>query len=325
MKTRIANWRSLKALGMSSFLSVLLMTATQTFACPPPMPLEVHIDLAQYIVVGEITQLQDTTVRHGDGVQWGQATVTVRDTLKGNATNAFSFIVATRHFSEDGAGWCSPPHVYKIGDSGIWVVQPDNFITHGSFGLLSETRTNEVRRILARLAHRTWSDAVGGLLAWAGTVHSEYRGHPVIIFAIRNCSDADILYPVEMSPGAVTATAVSKEDEAFKYTPMDKSYRERAFCRRISPGQTVYLHPDYSYIDLALRLKLPPAVYKVVVTYENSSEGETSRRIARSADGHRGASHVPVPSWKGKLEAPPVDLVLTASESTTNSPAGASK
>ena len=111
-----------KRFAVCFFVLLIFAGGKQVVAGPLPMPLEVHLDLAEHIVVGKLTQMQETDVRRGNGVRWARATVTVRETLKGQSAKALSFLAAS--LVDPNYGGSSPPHVYKKGDSGIWIILP---------------------------------------------------------------------------------------------------------------------------------------------------------------------------------------------------------
>jgi len=288
-----------KVFAVCLFVSLVFAGGGRVFAGPLPMPLEVHLDLATHVVMGEVTQMQESDVQRGSGVRWGSATVTVRETLKGQAAKTLTFLVAS--WVDPNYGGSSPVRVRKKGDSGIWLIKPGGTVSR-TCGLLAENRRDDVQRILKSLEEREWSAQTNGLKAWAGVVQPRYGHHnPVIIFAVKNSSDADIHYPVASQPGVVAAVAESPDKMAFKYPAAQRLHSKTVFCRKISPGETVYLHPDYSFIDLAWRLKLLPGNYRVSVTYQNDSDGE-----AAASPGRRER----VEAWKGRIEAPTVELVL---------------
>ncbi len=294
----------------------LFGACAQVFGGTTPMPLEAHLDLAQHVVVGELTQMQETDEERGDGVRCGRATVTVRETLKGPPEKTISFGVI-RWVAPDYGG-ASSPRVHKIGDSGIWLVKPDRFVSH-TCGLLPESRRNDVQRILKSLAQRKLSEEVNGLKAWASVVRPHY-GHtnPVIIFAVKNCSEKDVWCPVASAYGVVTVTATREDSQVFQYV-LGKGRKRPVYCRKMSPGETAYMHPSWSFIDLARQQKLGPGKYTVVVSYENDREGEAS-----AGPGKRQAVH----AWRGKLDAPSVQLVLpekTKNEQAAQQGAGAGR
>ena len=286
-----------KRFALCIFALFIFAGGTRVLAGPPPMPLDVHLDFAEHVVVGELTQMQETDVSN-EWVHYSRATVAVRETLKGQPTKTLSFRVAS--WVSRNYGGSSPLRVYKKGDSGIWVIKPGDGISR-AYGLLAKDRRSDVQRILKSLEGRKWSNQVGGLKAWSGVVQYGYYRNPVIIFAVKNVSNADIYYPVELEPGVVTATAESSDKTVFEYPIVKRPHRKDVFCRKISPGKTVYLHPEYSFIDLARRSELPPGEYKVIVAYQNARNGETASEPGR---------RVPVEAWKGKLEAPAVKLLL---------------
>ena len=275
--------------------------AYQAYAGPVPMPLEVHLDMAKDVAVGEITEIMESSFQPGNAAHWGYATVAVKETLKGVPAKIAKFLVVVK--VDPGYGGSAILHPHEVGDSGIWLIRSDG-VNDDSHGLLPENRKTEVQQILTALAERRWSDPVNGLQAWAAVVHPDYHPNPVIVFAVRNTSKADIFLPHESTPGFVTLTATSQDGKATRVTLRSGRQPERVFCNKLSSGEIRYLHPNYSFIDLSWpERRLPPGKYSIVVACKNTQEGEAAEAPGQT---------VQVAAWKGQLEAPPIEIVLAA-------------
>ena len=279
--------------------------AYRAAAGPGPMPLEPDLDLAKLVVVGSITHIEAAEVQWDAGVHVGLATVAVKETLKGAPSSATKFLVVTR---------VDPNYVRsrilcvrRVGDSGIWVIGSNAAVEHTDVGLVPEERKADIQGMPKALGERRWSAPVNGLRAWAGVVHQGYFRKPVIIFAVNNVTAADIFLPVAHQVGLVTATVTDQDGRASEYVLGNAGKDDKTvFCQKLSPGETAYLHPDYSFIDLAWRQNVPAGKYRVVVTCENAREGMVAKGSVETA---------PVAAWKGKLQAASVELVLGAEDS----------
>ena len=125
-----------KRFALCFFALFIFAGGTHVLAGAPPMPLDVHLDLAEHVVVGELTQMQETDVSN-ERVHYSRATVAVRETLKGQPAKTLSFRVAS--WVSPNYGGPSPIRVYKKGDSGIWVIQRGDGISR-AYGLLAKDR-----------------------------------------------------------------------------------------------------------------------------------------------------------------------------------------
>jgi hypothetical protein len=270
-------------------------------AGPLPMPLETRIDTAKRVVVGQITQMKEAPdVRASQGVLMGRATANIEAILKGDPATTVDFLVVS-HVGSDYGG-AAALHAHREGDSGVWLLS-DQAKELTAVELLPSEREPEVKRILELLANRKWSDPVNGLRAWAAVVRPDQpHSNPVIIFAVNNASKLPIYVPFAGQTGLVSATAVDpaglSQDFVIGQTPTGGP---TAFCQKLSPGETLYLHPDYSFIDLAWRQKLSAGQYSVVIKCRNEMDGEAANGPGQN---------MPVAAWKGELSAPPVQLVL---------------
>ena len=303
---------------------LVIIDFPQAMAGAVPMPLEVNLDMAQYVVIGRITQIEEPNVPKANGISWGQATVEINEVLKGTQAKTINFRVATGRSKNYGGSssprrGSSPLRIRRVGDSGIWLIGATGTVSH-SFGLLPEAHKSDIKQILKTLAERKWSKPVNGLRAWAGVVYPDYSRNldnpsrnTVIIFAVKNVSDVNIFVPSELETGFITANIVSQDGKTEDYflSNVVRRNSETVFCRKLSPGKTVYLHPEYTCINLAKKQgQLPeksegllPGKYSVVICCKNEKEGEI-------ADGP--ARRVQVSAWKGVLKAPPVELVLNS-------------
>lgn len=290
------------------FGMILLIGVRSVIAGPVPMPAEAHLDLAKSVVVGQITQITPLDVQIAQGVHYGRATIVVKEMLKGSSDTTIKAIVATSYGPEFNQGAANEPeHPHKVGDSGIWLLSP---IAEGLFAgtaedFFPEQRKADIQRMLKELAQRKWSEPVNGLRASAMVVPLEDSANCVIIFAVNNATNKDLYIPVEWSPGLVQVSAKNEQGNVFNFVLRlpDAADSGKLYCSKLSPGQIAYLHPDYSYIDLARRQNLAPGKYSVVVSCKNE-------RTAGEASGIRPGASVPITAWKGECSAPAVDLSI---------------
>lgn len=268
-------------------------TGGEAFAGAGPMPLEAHLDCAEKVVSGRIVDIEDSKSGKGGFVHYGKATLAVDETLKGSSSETAMFRVVT--WVSEKYGGAAPLRPRKTGDSGVWVIEGDD--VSGPFGLLPKSMEGEARRILKELDERKWSEPVGGLQSWAMEVSPG-----TIIFAVRNVSGADIFVPSELTHGFIAATLTGKDGKAFNLTLSEGKTEPVAFCKRLPPGKTVYLHPASSSIRLdASQYALPQGDYSAVIVCKNALDGDTA-----GTPGER----VKVPAWKGELKTPPFRLEI---------------
>ncbi len=286
-----------------------------------PPPIEVRLETAKWVVVGQVTKIDASKVQQNDpGVRWGLATVAVKEVLKGSAVKSIDFPVPTAFTPPDYGGTLQLfTHEVLVGQSGIWVQgQPAFFLFEG--------QRPDVRRILQALKEKKWSEPVHGLRAWALVIYpydpnlaahgagmparfpTVHPGLPGIIFAVKNVSDADIYLPLveyrhdaAAAPGFFTATVKGAGGKTLEFS-LDAAHprSKRIPCAKLSPGETTYVHPGQWRRD-----KLSPGKYSAVVTYKNDrADGEV----------RDGSSPPPVTAWTGELKAPPVEFTLTADD-----------
>ena len=132
--------------------------------------------------------------------------------------------------------------------------------------------------------------------------HPDDHPNPVIVFEVMNTSKEALYLPVEITPGFITATATAGERQ---YT-YDLAQGERTTgpisCRKLAPGETAYLHPAYSFIDLKWKNGLPDGKYAVATACRNiQTKGTIWARPGEKQD---------VTAWTGELRAPAVELIL---------------
>jgi hypothetical protein len=169
--------------------------------------------------------------------------------------------------------------------------------------LLDRKRLEEVKGALDLLEKRQWSDEVGGLRAWAASVQPDYFGRPVVIFCVKNCTGKDIWYPNENDVGVVRASATDEKGQRRDcplYGDRKPDKDEKPFARAIKPGEIVYLHPGYSWLDVGA--DLAPGKHEIVVSLENR------RAVGRRSFEPREEAEVIL--WAGRLSAKPVSLVV---------------
>lgn len=284
--------------------------APNALACPPERPLEAQLDLAETVVSGTIVKLEPDPKERDMALRHGTATIEVKETLKG-AHRPSVLVTVEISVTKDYRG-CSIPSIRKLGDSGIWVILPGGWLPRG-YGLLPDKDKESVQKALKGLAERKWSEEAGGLKVWAGVVRA-YDGRDVILFAAKNVGAGDLFYPIPDNSGVALMAVVGADGKT--YSPRAKAAKapdpkERVFCWKAAPGETVYLHPMYSWIDPLRDFDLPPGTYSVTVTYENQREGRFSPRAEGS---------VPISAWKGKLSAPSVTFTVPAPKAPQKPP-----
>ena len=130
----------------------------------------------------------------------------------------------------------------------------------------------------------------------------------------KNVGAGDLFYPIPDNSGVALVAVVGADGKT--YSPRAKAAKapdpkERVFCWKAAPGETVYLHPMYSWIDPLRDFDLPPGTYSITVTYENQREGRFSPRAEGS---------VPISAWKGKLSAPSVTFTVPAPKAPQKPP-----
>ena len=269
----------------------VLLGAGQAGAVPTPGPLEVRLDGAKAVVLGEVIRVENTD--SADGTHWTRTTLSVKEVLKGDAAET---IESRSRSTESG-------HLglHTVGNSGIWLIGADGRIAY-PHGHLREAQKPDVQRILKMLAERKWSGEVNGLKAWATVIDRQFAGRPGILFAVMNCSKGEIFVPrPNCRPGILTASVKSADAKDVVFDLRRGEPCKALHCDRLPAGEITYLISGYSYIDP--NSKLPAGKYHVVLTYRNAHEGVLLRPV--------GVKGEPVHAWKGELPAPPIEMVLT--------------
>ena len=279
---------------------LVMLCQLKVIAGAAPMPVEAEVDLAKYVVLEDITQIKELDTDKDKAVHWGIATVNVVEALKGTPTKTLDFRVPMSVSPKyQGAAVI---HTYKVGDFGYWLIDAGD-IVEGAYGLLKEDAKPDVREILKTLKARTWSAPVEGLKAWAAAVEPNYHTIPAIIFAINNTSREDLYVPTELNKGCIVAEVMNERGEKTSYPLLRGEQSKVVFCRKLNPGDTMYMHPAYTCIDLYNYTRLSPGRYTVVITYKNDrQEGETKSG--------KPTEMMPVKAWKGEVSAPPVDIII---------------
>ena len=274
-------------------VNALLMTCMTALCGPTPPPLEVQLDLANHVVIGHIVELDKEFNSHGS-LQTATATIAVSRTLKGPVQKTVKAIVVIGTGST-GWGGSRTYHPRKKGDSGIWILGNAS----GTFGLLPESKLQQVEQTLDFLSNRKWTDSEDGLVAWAGVLYLQYGRlrQPWITMAIRNVSDHEIYYPMN----ACSVTIFGQSWETLR-TESTQANQEPVFCRKILPGSTVYIDdfsPALGHIDA------PPGRYTVSLVYGNAQNGITATG--------------PCDVWKGKLAPMPFGIIRFVDENNAPS------
>ena len=269
----------------------MLLGAGQGAAVPIPGPLEVRLDRAKAVVLGEVIRVENTD--SADGTRWTRTTLSIKEVLKGDATDT---IESRGRYTESG-------HLglHTVGNSGIWLIGADGRIAY-PHGHLREAQKPDVQRILKMLAERKWSGGINGLKAWATAIDRQFAGRPGILFAVMNCSKGEIFVASpNCRPGILTARVKGADGKDSVFDLRRGEPCKVLHCDRLPAGEIKYLISGCSYIDP--NRKLRAGKYQVVLTYRNAHEGVLLRPV--------GVKCEPVDAWKGELRAPPIEMVLT--------------
>ncbi|MHC4563501.1 MAG: hypothetical protein ACYS8X_12105 [Planctomycetota bacterium] len=293
-----------------AFLTFGLLAFRTAFGGLPSLPLRADVDLAEFVVVGKILEIEKAKEDHNGDLIWGRATLQVREVLKGEAAERLQITVVMHLAKGLSMDMASPPHVYHNGDEGIWVIRPDGRPSH-AYGLLRLERLDEVKRILRELDNRIWSQEVGGLQVCAEVVTDAY-GHgpssrPIVIFAVKNVSDDAIWVPDAAYANVVKAVARHADGREFilsslgERLPVDENGSLR--CERLQPGEIRYMHPNgENYGSLRTPKKLPAGEYRISVTLSNIAKGVVRRGPTAGE---------PIDAWQGSVTAPPVTMTIS--------------
>ncbi|MGE5296402.1 MAG: hypothetical protein ACM3VT_16395 [Solirubrobacterales bacterium] len=214
------------------------------------------MDVARYVVVGRLSEIETPGADRGDGVRYGRAKVDAMETWTGAFVRSIEF--RTISFVPAKWGGEAPLWVHKVGECGIWILcEGDGVLSDRRF--LPEGRREEIRGMLEMLATRKWSAAVNGLEAWAGVVHWGDKKDQAIIFAVRNATNRDSFVPVADQKGFVAATVACSDGGTTRcLLGAAKGASDAVSCRRLAAGQTIYLEPGWPCVDLTRRQSLPP-------------------------------------------------------------------
>jgi hypothetical protein len=257
------------------------------------MPLVCHLDLAERIVIGKIVKMGPLQAKPGGIVRDCTATVEVRETLKGKPAKTIDITVAGWLNRKHAHFMASPPPVRKVGDDGIWLINPP--WSHLA-GLSSISQRDTYRKLLAELNSRKWSKEVNSLRAWAKMVHYPHHNprRSILIFAVQNASKKKVMYRALFR---ACVLRLSARDERGKVYAKPVGTPAGNLIRWLDPQQVAYVHPGWSFVRPERHLPpLPPGKYSLTVTFESKG----------------GAPDM----WKGKVSAPPVTLVVPAKKAS---------
>ena len=277
---------------VSSGLFVLLGAGHAT-AVPIPRPLEIRLDMARAVVVAKVIRVVKTD--SADGTRWIRTTLSVKETLKGDATRTMES--RTAH---------SP---CTVGDSGIWLIGADGQMIW-PHGFLPEAQKPEVQRILKVLAERKWSGELHGIKAWAGVLTArETPDGFTLLFVVKNCSGGDIFLPrANCRADILTAKVKRKDQKEFAFPLKNGPPCDTIHCDRLPAGQHDYL-ASY-YVHTKGKKEWLSGKYEVTVTYRNKRNGELLTAVGMPAPR--------VEAWKGELSAPPFELVVPSPRTQPN-------
>ena len=268
----------------------VLLGFGQAAAVPPPRPLEIRLDMASGVVVGQVVRVE--RIVSPDGAHRTRATLSVKETLKGAPAKT----IESAAYYEG----------LTAGDSGIWLIGADGQIIW-PHGHLPEEQKAEVQRILKILADRKWSGELRGIKAWAAVLTPPPNPNSfVLLFVVKNCSTGDIFLPrPNCRADILTARAKRDDGKEFTFPLKDGEPCKTIHCDRLPAGQLDYLACYWKE-----NTKLLPGKYQVTLTYRNACDGELLTAVGMQAP--------PVDAWKGELRAPPIELVVPAPEMQPN-------
>ncbi|MBM4043209.1 MAG: hypothetical protein FJ290_32375 [Planctomycetes bacterium] len=268
----------------------VLLGLGQAAAVPPPQPLEVRLDLASGVVLGQVARVEK--IEEPDGRQRTRTTLSVEETLKGEPLKS---VESTAYGYER----------LTVGGRGIWLIDAAGQLVW-PHGHLPEAQKAEVQRILKILAERKWSGEVNGIQAWAGVLSPpEDPDGFSLLFVVRNCSKGDVFLPRANCRGDILTASVKRDDgKEFTFPLKSGEPCNVLHCDRLPAGQLHYVASHYVHTKGDRRFP-PDAKYQVTLTYRNTRDGELLVAVGMQAP--------PVDAWKGELSAPPFELALRAS------------
>ncbi|HUT34086.1 MAG TPA: hypothetical protein VNE39_11430 [Planctomycetota bacterium] len=268
------------------------------------LPLGAEIDRADAVVLGKLVRATPSRTDHDGQMITSRGTISVRETLKGEAAKEVTITLVTALAWEAARQMQSPPRIYRVGDEGIWVIV-EGRPSHG-YGVLPENRAQEVRDTVARLARREWSQPVSGLRCWAALVKETEVAlarppHlPRLIFAVQNVSKDTLYLPLAIYSNVLAAYAQDKEGNRHEIKGAGAQHEGKAplHCLPLGAGGTRYMHPDgENYGYFVIPSTLPPGEYQIFVSFGNALDG-------------RMYNDEPAQAWKGRLTAPPLRLTI---------------
>lgn len=284
----------------------LMIVAFQLFmqiltAGPVPMPMEAYLEEAKSVVVGKMVRIQEDKIQpnHNGDVQ-GTATINVSRVLRGETIENISFRVYTRVVPAPRARY--PDTYNREGLEGIWLINKEGELS-SDYGYISLSKLNYIQEKVRGIQERKWSNVVNGLKARAHVIYetcSRKLEKPIIVFGIKNVSDKVIYYPSQFQKGVVSAIVVNAEKKKYEYYSrgFSKKMDNTVYCREINSGETIFLHPYYTCLGLIRKLELPQGKYTVYVKYHNDRPQDDRTKK----------------SWKGTLNAPPIELIIETKE-----------
>jgi hypothetical protein len=298
-------------------LACLLFLAAPiaSFAGPTSLPLEGQLDLAQLVAIGKIDRIDDVKTDES-GASTGTAVIQVEEVLKGimPSKQVIAVKVYTDIPRQMAVSMASPPHLYKAGDEGIWLIMPDGDLSY-HHGLVPKERLQAVKDALAAIGKRIWSEAVDGLQAWVG--FSQLEGNPPeLMFAVRNTAKEPIYVPRAhyhgvvrakvfraAAPGTSAPTLAAVQDQGSNAREAEMRYQE------IKPGETLYMHVMENYMQIILP-RVDPGAYLVQVEFDGRPGDARETKPSENTRIPKGAK-----VFSGALLSPPVDWVVAGKPS----------
>jgi hypothetical protein len=291
--------------GLFFVVYLVLGLADRVIAGGMATPIAEQLDMAQSVVLGRVTLLVDKRdIHRSSGLRHASATIAIDKTLKGGSRKSISCLVISR--VDRGYMSAKPVREVHVGDHGIWLIWRGELLASGRSLRLLENDEGLVRRTLAMLARRKWSKPVNGLKAWAGVLEPDYPSNvnpssPIIALAIKNVQQKETYVPWMFGMGSIDAYATCR-DGTVLHVLISGSISDGNYCKRLNPGETVYLMPELRGLGFRWNEAFQAGTYWV--TLSCSSE-ETVGYVDTKAN-----LNVKVMSWKGKLNAPTVKVVI---------------
>ena len=281
---------------------VLAWCAAGGFASWVYMAPELYLDEAEAVVVGKMTNVD---------AEKGTGTIAVSEVLKGDEDlKEVKARFSAMPKSKDGVVMMrSTAIVYRQGQDGVWVLLRTSRNDEGAYAVnlpwlhYDAVQTEEVKKHLAELAQRPWSEPVGGLSA-STLVHQRpgAEDNPLIYVALKNVSDEPIRvsdYRGQRLLGVaiIEPDGARREPDLYSYLVMIRLAPPTVKdLPELAPGEVRYVAFRQGVSSGPL---VKEGLYTVLATYRNTDDGKT-QKLANV--------------WTGEVSAPPVQLRVGGEE-----------